>query len=843
MSFFKKISQKIKETGIADKIKQKLTEDEEEKRRQAAAAAAAAQKAREEKEEREKLYPMTSALRAYLTESSVLNDVTFLNFALTPAECQQHRLGVQELQHIAEAERVAPGLAQLRRHLTLTAGQSAAYFWTVYFMLITQVVDRHRRVPYAFRAPPPPQPPASPAAGLPRALHFDSRGTILSALGVSPTPGRLSAGTLEEFPYDTPFPLKQKQQQQKQQKQLEATEATTTTTTTKAAVAAEAKAKAEAKEEEVSAPVGLAEAARTALRLSCVEEAVPMSLLRRIRGCGVSAEERAKVWCGFIGVRDFLDEQPKYPSSVRARAFGENIGVGVRVEVRENVLFGAEGGRYSQEDYAEVLTAAQLREVREALYMFAAEYGPEAHFPFLPDLLCLLRCGGLGASEAYTAAALLVARCHTRGGGLFPAGRAAQAAECERFAACVGECAPMVARRMRVGGLDPGLLAQRWFARLFVGVLPIPTVLHILDCFFADRSRAVLFRVALALLQLSPQSSSSSSSSSLLQQQQAKMKISDVTKFAPEANGKVCPDTIAPVDLLRTAYSIPVTAVAAAAASASATITTTTTTSLSTSSVGEDNSGGGNSSSSSSSSNGSSAFLCDTEDFPDLSRASAPDHLLPSSRALSLASKGTSDVSGTSSSTSSACEGVLGQEQFRKIFCAWLPRGTRVMTRKKLFATRRDGFSLSHLLRLCEGVSPVLIVVRSRAGNIFGAFITAELAKTGDRYAGTGESFVFALTPEPVRYPWSKRNVYFLSVGPRSLVVGGGGLGAALELDDELCLGASFRSATFENDPLDGGRTEFVVEELEVFGFSHGEGDGNGGSGPNGGSDDDDENY
>ena len=768
MSFFRKISSKIKDTGIADKIRSKLRDDEEAKRLQEEEAAAAAlERARLEREEQERLYPMTERLRAYLTESGIITAEVFESIAQTPAECQSFRLGVQELQHIELAERVCPKLVALRDTLKHRYGKSTQHFWCIYFTLITQVITRHRQIPYS-----PTYITSTMCTGGPhyrtRLTHFDEQSTPLGSLGVVPPPGRLCTGALEDYSYEHPSNLPSQQP---------------------------------------AVPLDLSSTVRTALGLSYISDArVSAADLRRIRNADVLMNERAALWGSLTGAAAFLAEQPHYFQLAEARAFGLSNTVGEdfqrqrggrvctcrdvvwsRPRVRETLLF---GGHHRDADYAAAMGAGARRDLRDILYMVAGELGPEAFLPFLPDLVSLMLCAGLGRGEAYVAASLLLARACTRGGGLFPAGRAAQADECERFAGCVAECAPGVAAALRRAGLDPGAVGKAWIDRLFVGVLPIPTALCVADCFLADRSRAVLFRVALAIFQLVP--------------------TEVIAAGDPAALAERAAD-IAPRDLLRAAYGIPISADVIAGAC-----------------VAAQTPGPG----------GDAAVLCDTEDFPDISRAAGPDRLFgveaarvspsPSqSPALEEHDNDNNDGGGLQKGKDSDENGsnILDGEQFERIVDGWLPRSVSTMSYRKLFATRRDGFSLSHLLRLCEGVHPVLIVVKSRAGNTFGAFVTAELAKTGDKYVGTGESFVFTLDPEPARYGWSKRNVYFLAVGPRSLVVGGGGVGAALELDDELCLGASFRSATFENDPLDGGRTEFMVEDLEIFGFVHGDDD------------------
>ncbi len=64
-----------------------------------------------------------------------------------------------------------------------------------------------------------------------------------------------------------------------------------------------------------------------------------------------------------------------------------------------------------------------------------------------------------------------------------------------------------------------------------------------------------------------------------------------------------------------------------------------------------------------------------------------------------------------------------------------------------------------------------------------------------------------------------------MMIEARSFMLGGGtdakpiGSGCALWVDDELHKGFSEASPTFDNTPLNGGETEFLCVEIEVFAF------------------------
>ena len=87
-------------------------------------------------------------------------------------------------------------------------------------------------------------------------------------------------------------------------------------------------------------------------------------------------------------------------------------------------------------------------------------------------------------------------------------------------------------------------------------------------------------------------------------------------------------------------------------------------------------------------------------------------------------------------------------------------------------------------------------------------------------------------SPVPNKYTWSHTNRYFLCVEQNQLAFGGGyatnlykdngfrgGIGYGLMVDDELHFGTSIRCATFNNEPLNGGKTTFECVAMEIFSF------------------------
>lgn len=161
---------------------------------------------------------------------------------------------------------------------------------------------------------------------------------------------------------------------------------------------------------------------------------------------------------------------------------------------------------------------------------------------------------------------------------------------------------------------------------------------------------------------------------------------------------------------------------------------------------------------------------------------------------------------------SSETSSIITSEQMGCI-SAWLAaerQSTRSWTLK--YSLRRDGASMDTLLSLScmrdrsgkPTYSSSVILIEDSWGHIFGVYVAHALENKADYY-GNGESFVFTLAPEVQKYQWTGANTMFIISNPKTLVVGGGGEGFALQLDDELDTGVSNRSATYNNGQLSSG--------------------------------------
>eukprot|EP01105_Mastigella_eilhardi_P024199 TRINITY_DN6275_c0_g1_i2.p3 TRINITY_DN6275_c0_g1~~TRINITY_DN6275_c0_g1_i2.p3 ORF type:complete len:261 (+),score=86.06 TRINITY_DN6275_c0_g1_i2:1505-2287(+) len=165
---------------------------------------------------------------------------------------------------------------------------------------------------------------------------------------------------------------------------------------------------------------------------------------------------------------------------------------------------------------------------------------------------------------------------------------------------------------------------------------------------------------------------------------------------------------------------------------------------------------------------------------------------------------------------------ILTTEQF-SLLVSWMSRRYQVLSHDMhvVYTTEVDGFNLHRMYEQCHDNWPIAIVIKSAENNVFGAFIADPLEVRCGRYYGTGDSFLFTLTPVPARYGWSRSNRYFLCAEHNQLALGGGSSGGAsgygLVIDDELRYGSSVRCDTFKNEPLNGGKQRFECVALEVI--------------------------
>jgi hypothetical protein len=168
-----------------------------------------------------------------------------------------------------------------------------------------------------------------------------------------------------------------------------------------------------------------------------------------------------------------------------------------------------------------------------------------------------------------------------------------------------------------------------------------------------------------------------------------------------------------------------------------------------------------------------------------------------------------------------------------KLLHKFLPHRNRIQNLELLFTTNNDGRSLRTYFLKAMDRSPTLLVVKDTQGYIFGYFST-EPWRVHSSYYGTGESFLWSLSPEFHVYKWTTSNDYFQYSNNESIFMGGGTrkqeelvsspeksitCSYGLWLDEYFFKGSSHTSDTYLNRTL-AGSDEFTAEVVELWGFS-----------------------
>eukprot|EP01088_Endostelium_zonatum_P015436 TRINITY_DN3779_c5_g1_i1.p1 TRINITY_DN3779_c5_g1~~TRINITY_DN3779_c5_g1_i1.p1 ORF type:complete len:607 (+),score=96.27 TRINITY_DN3779_c5_g1_i1:948-2768(+) len=160
---------------------------------------------------------------------------------------------------------------------------------------------------------------------------------------------------------------------------------------------------------------------------------------------------------------------------------------------------------------------------------------------------------------------------------------------------------------------------------------------------------------------------------------------------------------------------------------------------------------------------------------------------------------------------------ILEDQEFEAIW-TMLPSKYKIKNpRGPLFTTKENGFSLKTLLENCENQGPVILIIKSKRGNVFGGFWSEGLRamKYNENCYGNRDCFLFNLRPKIQKYAWRAGNSrVFCRITNENLQMGGLGL----SLDNDLWKGSSEYCETYENEKMDGER-EFSCVELEIYGF------------------------
>eukprot|EP01105_Mastigella_eilhardi_P016362 TRINITY_DN3737_c0_g1_i3.p1 TRINITY_DN3737_c0_g1~~TRINITY_DN3737_c0_g1_i3.p1 ORF type:complete len:382 (-),score=94.97 TRINITY_DN3737_c0_g1_i3:74-1219(-) len=165
---------------------------------------------------------------------------------------------------------------------------------------------------------------------------------------------------------------------------------------------------------------------------------------------------------------------------------------------------------------------------------------------------------------------------------------------------------------------------------------------------------------------------------------------------------------------------------------------------------------------------------------------------------------------------------VVSDSQFELLW-SYIPQRFAIMDPHLLYVTERDGFSLATVFSKSRSYCPLLIIIKTLARHIFGAFITTPLSDLGQSLTGgDGECFLWSIWPKVGQYCWTPnaQNTQFVVTNSTAttLIFGHGRNGPGIELDQELH-GVSGASQTYNNPQL-AETPNFTVAALEVFAFA-----------------------
>jgi hypothetical protein len=146
----------------------------------------------------------------------------------------------------------------------------------------------------------------------------------------------------------------------------------------------------------------------------------------------------------------------------------------------------------------------------------------------------------------------------------------------------------------------------------------------------------------------------------------------------------------------------------------------------------------------------------------------------------------------------------------------WVPARFKLLNLNRVFTTAEDGKHLTTLLKNTNELEPILLLIETVSGKVFGAYISKALSlHNGPSFYGTGETFLFSLRPTLAKYEWNlkSKNTAFVCVTESFLALGAGA-DFGLWLDRFLTSVTSGHSVTFDNEPL---VDKNISEDLQIY--------------------------
>jgi hypothetical protein len=156
-----------------------------------------------------------------------------------------------------------------------------------------------------------------------------------------------------------------------------------------------------------------------------------------------------------------------------------------------------------------------------------------------------------------------------------------------------------------------------------------------------------------------------------------------------------------------------------------------------------------------------------------------------------------------------------------------VPEYVRIRIPQMIFRATDHGYNIRNLYNACDEFRDThymcLILIRTTEHAILGALIDEmPIMTTRNAFQGNVDSFVFSLHPKLQHFYSTAANQMHMLCDLDYIAIGAEGEGPALRFDDKLEHGKSYKSFTFNNEPLtcktEGfKKNEFVVQDMEVY--------------------------
>lgn len=99
---------------------------------------------------------------------------------------------------------------------------------------------------------------------------------------------------------------------------------------------------------------------------------------------------------------------------------------------------------------------------------------------------------------------------------------------------------------------------------------------------------------------------------------------------------------------------------------------------------------------------------------------------------------------------------IIGEDLFSKVYC-WLPQRITTLRPTMIFSTERSGYNLAALFQASDDRVPTLLLIKTTSDFIIGAYLSADWSERSSKsFFGTGETFIFTLSPELRKYGWNE---------------------------------------------------------------------------------------